>query len=261
MFNGDVYDGTFDARNNYWGSASGPGGDGSGTGDSVYGVRARRQRQLVVGDGSARAASCSPRTRTSPVVAQDTAYWGLPAADGYKIQAEDFNEGGQGIAYNDTTTSNIGGLYRTTGRGHRGHQRRRRRVRRRAWTVAGEYLDYAVNLANGGTYQFDFRVADSAAGATFRVLVDGAQVGTDLAAPKTGGGADVGDRVDAGHLTDGRGAHGPRAVRHQLHRGHRAERQLVPVDPTRRRRDAHGLHRPLGDRQRLGRGRPRVGQP
>jgi regulation of enolase protein 1 (concanavalin A-like superfamily) len=31
-----TYDGFLDARNNYWGSSSGPGGDGGGTGDKVY---------------------------------------------------------------------------------------------------------------------------------------------------------------------------------------------------------------------------------
>jgi hypothetical protein len=37
VYNQTVYVGGFDARNNYWGSASGPSGDGPGTGDGVYG--------------------------------------------------------------------------------------------------------------------------------------------------------------------------------------------------------------------------------
>jgi hypothetical protein len=37
VFNQSVYDGTFDARNNWWGNASGPSGDGPGTGNAVYG--------------------------------------------------------------------------------------------------------------------------------------------------------------------------------------------------------------------------------
>ncbi|HET6249180.1 MAG TPA: NPCBM/NEW2 domain-containing protein [Tepidisphaeraceae bacterium] len=35
VFNDGAYTGTFDVRNNWWGSASGPGGDGPGTGDDV----------------------------------------------------------------------------------------------------------------------------------------------------------------------------------------------------------------------------------
>ena len=183
--NGDVYDGTFDARNNYWGSATGPSGDGGGTGDSVYGVG-----HVVSGSHWAVTAGAGTELftpfATAPVVSQDTAYWGLPAADGNRIQAEDFDEGGQGIAYNDTTAGNSGGQYRTTG------------VDIEAttdtgggydvgWTAAGEWLDYAVNLTQGGTYRLDFRVASVTAGATFRVLVDGQQVGTDTAVPATGG--------------------------------------------------------------------------
>ncbi len=54
------------------------------------------------------------------------------------------------------------------------------------WTAAGEWLDYAVNLTQGGTYRMDMRLASPSAGATFRVLVDGTQVGTDTAVPNTG---------------------------------------------------------------------------
>ena len=35
VYEADVYDGTFDARNNWWGNASGPSGDGTGTGDAA----------------------------------------------------------------------------------------------------------------------------------------------------------------------------------------------------------------------------------
>jgi hypothetical protein len=37
VYNQNAYVGGFDARNNYWGAASGPSGDGSGAGDGVYG--------------------------------------------------------------------------------------------------------------------------------------------------------------------------------------------------------------------------------
>ena len=37
VYNQTQYDGTFDARNNWWGNANGPSGDGPGTGNSVYG--------------------------------------------------------------------------------------------------------------------------------------------------------------------------------------------------------------------------------
>ena len=37
VFNENEYDGTFDARYNYWNSTTGPGGDGKGSGDGLYG--------------------------------------------------------------------------------------------------------------------------------------------------------------------------------------------------------------------------------
>ena len=183
--NGNVYDGTFDARDNYWGTASGPSGDGPGTGDSVYGIGhvvSGSHWAVTAGAGSELFAPFA----TAPVVTQDTAYWGLPETDGPRIQAEDFDNGGQGIAYNDTTAGNAAGAYRTTGvdietdyDANGGYDV--------TDTVSGEWLDYAVNLTNGGTYSLAFRMASPTAGATFRVLVDGAQVGADTTIPSTGG--------------------------------------------------------------------------
>ena len=184
VVNGDVYQGTFDARNNYWGSASGPGGDGAGTGDSIYGaghVMPGKSWVVTAGAGSELFAPYA----TAPVVAQDTAYWGLPAVDGAKVQAEDFNHGGLAVGYNDTTTGNSGGQYRTTGVDIESTSDAGGGFDV-GWTAAGEWLDYAVNLTSGGTYRMDFRLASPAAGATFRVLVDGAQVGADTAVPNTG---------------------------------------------------------------------------
>jgi hypothetical protein len=192
VVNGNVYDGALTLSGNYWGSASGPGGDGPGTGDTVYdtGHVVSGQTWSVTADtgyasGTSLDASAA-QFATAPVVAQDTAYWGLPASDGAIIQAEDFDEGGQGIGYSTSTGSNAGGQYRTTGVGIEattdtggGYDV--------GWTGTGEWLDYAVDLTEGGTYRVDLRVASPSAGATLRVLVDGVQAGADIAVPNTGG--------------------------------------------------------------------------
>ena len=47
------------------------------------------------------------------------------------IQAEDFDAGGEGVGYHDTTPGNQGGVYRIERCGSRGGDRRRRWVRRR----------------------------------------------------------------------------------------------------------------------------------
>ncbi len=162
--NGNVYDGALNLAGNYWGSSTGPQRRRGRRRRQRLRHGPRRLRPELVGDGrhgvrrrhvAGRAAA---KFATAPVVTQDTAYWGLAAADGARIQAEDFDEGGQGVGYSTTTTTNAGGQYRTTGVGIEattdaggGYDV--------GWTAAGEWLDYAVNLTQGGTYRLDFRLA------------------------------------------------------------------------------------------------------
>jgi DUF5010 C-terminal domain/Kelch motif len=103
------------------------------------------------------------------------------------IQAEDFNEGGQGVAYNDTTAANLGGnSYRgatrvdlqtsadTGGGVHVSH------------TKKNEWLKYTIEVAETGAYTFDVRVATGSTGGKMRLEIDGANKGT-ITLPKTGG--------------------------------------------------------------------------
>ncbi|WP_330217427.1 PKD domain-containing protein [Methanosphaerula palustris] len=87
------------------------------------------------------------------------------------LQAEDYDLGGEGVAYHDTTPGNEGGVYRhddvdieqldTDGSPNVG------------WIRAGEWLAYTVNVSTAGTYDAGFRVASSHAGSTVQVYVDG----------------------------------------------------------------------------------------
>ena len=186
VFTGTSYDGTLDARYNYWGNATGPSGDGTGTGDSIYGSGQIKTGSYWTtyagGDGEL----ITPFATTSNG-SLDLPYWGVAETDGAKIQAEDFDHGGQGNAYSDSDTTNSGGQYRTfggvdiettsdTGGGYDV-----------GWTRAGEWLDYDVNLTAGGNYTMAFRLASAAAGATFHVNVDGTNVSGTVAVPSTGG--------------------------------------------------------------------------
>src|SRR5207244_9013837 len=82
---------------------------------------------------------------------------GVPAAVPGKIQTEDFNTGGEGIAYHDGDAANNGGQYRTnegvdietTGDTGGGYDV--------GWTAAGEWMKYTVNVANAGSYNIGFR--------------------------------------------------------------------------------------------------------
>ncbi len=103
------------------------------------------------------------------------------------IQAEDFDNGGEGVAYHDTESANLGGKYRPTegvdiesttdtGGGYDV-----------GWTKAGEYLKYSINVANTGSYDFAFDVAAASSNGTFHVEIDDANVTGTLAMPNTGG--------------------------------------------------------------------------
>ncbi len=112
-----------------------------------------------------------------------TSPWAVPGT----IQAENYNNGGETIAYHDSDTANTGTAFRTnegvdteattdTGAGYDV-----------GWTAAGEWTKYSVNVSATGTYNLDFRVASAQTGASFHLEVDGVNVTGSLAVPNTGG--------------------------------------------------------------------------
>jgi len=102
------------------------------------------------------------------------------------VQFENYDAGGEGIAYKDTTSGNSGGVYRSNnvdiqattdiGAGYN-----------LGYVKATEWLKYTVNVATAGTYTFDARIASSGAGGTFHVEVDGVDATGPIAVPNSGG--------------------------------------------------------------------------
>ncbi|HEV2292878.1 MAG TPA: carbohydrate-binding protein [Tepidisphaeraceae bacterium] len=118
-----------------------------------------------------------------------TPFKGSPFAIGatpITIQAEDFDLGGQGIAYNDTTSSNIGGQYRNEGvdiktiAGTSGQYRI-------SDAISGEWLEYTTQVAASGTYTIEFRVGNRDAGSTFHLEVNGVNLTGSVSVPDTDG--------------------------------------------------------------------------
>jgi|GEM_PF-4844731 len=104
------------------------------------------------------------------------------------IQCEDFDEGGEDIAYHDTTASNEGNSSYRDGEG----------VDIKAKSVAqngncviaadpGEWLEYTINVATGGLYKIGVIVAMLGDGGTFHFQIDGSNVDGSLRVPDTGG--------------------------------------------------------------------------
>ena len=90
-----------------------------------------------------------------------------------RIQAKNFNTGGQGVAYNDSDTSNNGSQYRTSegvdienctdaGGGYNV-----------GWTSSGEWMKYAVNVSSTGSYNLTVRVASAGTGGTMHIEFGG----------------------------------------------------------------------------------------
>jgi Carbohydrate binding module (family 6)/Right handed beta helix region len=121
----------------------------------------------------------------APQPGASTPYTGTPIALPGRIEAENYDKGGEGVAYHDTTAGNTGGKYRTnnvdiqasgdTGGGYN-----------IGWTAKGEWLKYSVQSASARTYAIDVRVASNGAGGTFHIEIDGVNVTGTMTAPNTG---------------------------------------------------------------------------
>jgi beta-glucanase (GH16 family) len=95
---------------------------------------------------------------TQLVFAAEGPYGGTPAAIPGTVQAENYDTGGQGVAYNVTSVNGTANNYRSdgvdleattdTGGGFN-----------LGWTAKGQWFKYTVNVANAGTYMVTFRVA------------------------------------------------------------------------------------------------------
>jgi ELWxxDGT repeat protein len=125
------------------------------------------------------------------------ALWALPLLSrpfrrttvglGALVQAEDFDRGGERLAYHDRDPFNRGGAYRPdetvdlqTDVGSSGGVHL-------AWTQAGEWLNYTVDVAETQTYTLTVRVAAQGAGGVFHIALDGADWTGPLHIPDTGG--------------------------------------------------------------------------
>jgi hypothetical protein len=124
--------------------------------------------------------------------AQQTPFKGtpfvVPASGSVTIQVEDFDNGGEGVAYHDVESANLGGAgYRSgtgvdlqttsdTGGGYN-----------LGYVKAGEWLEYTLHVDAAGTYTMDLRVAAATSNGKFHAEIDGADVTGALTMLNTGG--------------------------------------------------------------------------
>ena len=114
-------------------------------------------------------------------------FLGAPAVLPARIEAEDYDIGGEGVAYHDTDSGNTGGQYRMTedvdvqtctdvGGGYNV-----------GWLIEGEWLEYTVDAPVAGDYPIEIRVASQSVGGVFHIEFNGDDKTGDVTVPVTGG--------------------------------------------------------------------------
>jgi O-glycosyl hydrolase len=124
------------------------------------------------------------KTATSSFIIQgQQPYGGTVAVLPGVIQAENYDLGGQNVAYYDVDATNQGGAYRTTEgvdistiSGTTGYTV--------GWAADGEWLEYTANVT-AGTYTITATVASPNSGKQLRFLLDGTTLAT-ITIPNTG---------------------------------------------------------------------------
>jgi chitodextrinase len=123
-------------------------------------------------------------TPASPPQAQRSPFHGTPFAVPGHFEAEDFDKGGEGVAYHDLTPGNQGGAYRLSedvdiispyplGYVITDFQ-------------TGEWLEYTINVVQTGTYKIEALVSSPYATSRFHIEVDRVDVTGLINVPNTG---------------------------------------------------------------------------
>jgi hypothetical protein len=115
-----------------------------------------------------------------------TPYSGTPTSVPALIEAENYDKGGEGRAYHDTTAGNSSGEYRSDDVDIRFTSDANGTYNIKS-VRAGEWLAYTINIATAGTYAIDIRSASSGTGGTVHFAIDGVNVTGAIALPNTGG--------------------------------------------------------------------------
>ncbi len=111
-------------------------------------------------------------------------YAGTPLVIPGKIEAENYDLGGQSIAFNDVTTLNQGGTYRNDAVDIESSSAGGHNV---GWVQAGEWLEYTIDVATSKTYTLECSVAAITPGKNFHVEVNEQNVSGIINVPNTNG--------------------------------------------------------------------------
>jgi carbohydrate binding protein with CBM6 domain/beta-propeller repeat-containing protein len=138
------------------------------------------------GDGDAFVAKIAEATQPSPPYS-GTPFTGTPFAIPGTFEAEDFDRGGEGVAYHDNVPGNAGGQYRpnedvdiivssdSDGGGYVVNN-----------FETGEWMKYTINVQTATNHDIELRVTSAFADSAFHVEIDGVDVTGRISVPNTG---------------------------------------------------------------------------
>ncbi len=122
---------------------------------------------------------------TITISSLQTPYSGTPIAIPGRVEAENYDYGGPGVAYMDNDASNNGGQYRPAeGVDIENCAEGGYNV---GWIGTNEWIEYTVQVNSAGTYTLQARVASPHANKNFHVELDGVNISGNIAVPNTGG--------------------------------------------------------------------------
>ncbi len=116
-------------------------------------------------------------------------YGGTAAAVPGAVFAENYDTGGQGVAYNVTSVNGTANGYRSDGVDLEATTDTGGPANNLGWTAAGQWFKYTVNVATAGTYTIGLRLAAPTAVTDALHIANsaGTNLSGNVAAPATGG--------------------------------------------------------------------------
>src|SRR5437899_1661970 len=122
---------------------------------------------------------------TAPAGAATAApFYGTPFAIPGSFEAEDFDRGGEGVAYHDNVPGNAGGLYRPEedvdiispcASGYVVNN-----------FETGEWLEYTVSVSEAGVYRLEALASSELEGSRWHMEIDGVDATGPVTVPHTG---------------------------------------------------------------------------
>ncbi len=151
--------------------------------------RPKVRAAIVVAALTALALTGAGSAGSAAYAATEGPYGGTPAAVPGAVLAENYDTGGQGVAYNVTSVNGTDNAYRSDGVDLETTTDTGGGANDLGWTTAGQWFKYTVNVATAGTYTVGLRLASPSAVTDGLHIASsaGANLSGNVNVPATGG--------------------------------------------------------------------------